>query len=543
MSLLLDLPLEVSTLILGYLSPVDLSHLALSSRHLHDLISFPDLWRCSPINSIKARDEGFISFFSSPRYSKISILDLTYYRVARLTQDGWKNKYDNAIGNKFLEEMFKLCLNTPSLKELNLEGQNLSLVSPPHIIGQVVANLRKVNFDSTNLTSLQSTIIFSNCLSSSSLEDISFRHCDLSRVHPDLVCQLVPRIKSVNLEHTNLTHHQSLSLLTSISPSSSPKLKHLKIGRSLDLYEIPSDLFSTTIGNLVKVDLEGVSMTRYQLESLLETILLKSSRLSSLSLFSCDSSRIDYSYVSPNLIGTAISRLRKANLALNSLSSAQVESILRESLTKTSHLSNLNLQDVDLSNVDAEILGKAVAGMIKVDLSSTRLTETQCTVLLNHCAGSSTLRNLRLGMNENIGLVHPDILAKAVVKLVNLDISGRTKEHSATLLQAMLNNSSLKAVNFKLNDMSSVPVEVFAEAVSSLEKADLWGCNISEEQCEALMDRCIQKGRTKFFNFGGNNLGQKRNMELGDISQEIVERVKKNTKIVFYPVGLHPRLW
>ena len=95
--------------------------------------------------------------------------------------------------------------------------------------------------------------------------------------------------------------------------------------------------------------------------------------------------------------------------------------------------------------------------------------------------------------------------------------------------------------------MTEIPADLLAEAVGRLLKVDLWGCRIEAAQCRALFEKSLSYGKLKFMNLGGYNLGKRfctgESYLSEELDEELVTKVRKQTMIVYFPTGLHPRLW
>lgn len=554
MTLLNDLPQEILINILSYLTTRDLCETLVVSSGFYSLASYPLLWARTPINTIKVRCEGISPLLKLPRFSKIVVLDLSYtgFRdtvattISSVAGCLVATEKDNSICSKYLIELFELIPKHPSLRELNMKKQDLCQVSPVHLIAEAVKGLIKVNLEFTRLTSLQSTVILSSSLSSSTLEDLNLAQNDLSKVLPELVAQAATRLKKINLGETWLTTEHCVFLLT--QTISSANLTDLRLSR-VDLAEVPASLLGEAVQRLEKVDLEATNLVTSELLLAVLRSVNASTTLRCLSLFihcKVQQSRLVYQDVPPEVLAQAVSRLHKANLAFNKLSNDQCKAILTQSL-KTLTLTNINLQDINLSKISPDLLAPAIARLRKVDLSSTKLTKEQCKALLNKCATSTTLKNMRLGMNNNISVVDPDTLARAVCRLDNVDICNNslTTDQCTALLQQMVTSPTLQVVNLKLNLLSDVPVHLLAEALSRLKKVNLWGCRISVDHCTALFTRVVMSRKLRFINLGGYNVDNTfcYPEKLMGVDQQLIGRVKENVTIVYYPTGLHPRLW
>merc|ERR550519_987593 len=105
--------------------------------------------------------------------------------------------------------------------------------------------------------------------------------------------------------------------------------------------------------------------------------------------------------------------------------------------------------------------------MHTVNLEYTSLVTDQCTQILDASLASTTLSDLNLE-GINLSEVPADLLATAVSRLrnVNLGITDMTTDQCVTVLDASRSSTTLTDLDLADIDLSGVPADLLATAVS-----------------------------------------------------------------------------
>ena len=119
---------------------------------------------------------------------------------------------------------------------------------------------------------------------------------------------------------------------------------------------------------------------------------------------------------------------------------------LLEAVVRHPGLRTLDLSLTDLSSVEPELPARLAHKLEDLDMWNTELTTRQLEAVLKAATTSSTLRKLNLG--NNLSLVEPELLARAVNRLVDVDIRHTllTKEQVEAILSHSLVQTSLKTL-------------------------------------------------------------------------------------------------
>jgi len=256
--------------------------------------------------------------------------------------------------------------------------------------------------------------------------------------------------------------------------------------REVDLSHVNPDLLARTISRLCKASLKFNSLTTEQMTAIL-TSSLQSQTLENLVL-----QNIELSTVDPDLLAKAVGHLKTVDLTNISVNNNVLTAILEESLSSTT-LTSLNLCGNDISRVDSQLLARSISRLGKVDLTDTKLSTTQWEAILASCTGSNKLQEIVME-GTDLSLISAPILARAICSLPTADLSNTqlTTDQCSTILAASLEASSkLKEINLQLMTLSEVSPELMARAFQGMNKINLYNTNLTVEQCNAVLISCL----------------------------------------------------
>jgi len=232
-----------------------------------------------------------------------------------------------------------------------------------------------------------------------------------------------------------------------------------------------------------------------------------------------DLSHINLRHVPAKLLANAVSRLQTVNLFNTDLTTKQCIQVLRVSISSRS-LVDVNLGFVNLSGVPADLLARAVSRLQTVNLNSTHLRTEQCVKMLETSLSSRSLVDVNLGdvpsnlpvrtvshlqtvnlgytrhlnlTSVNLSEVPADLLSKAVCHLqtVNLRYTALTTEQCIEVLEVSLSSRSLVSINLVYVNLSGVPSDILARAVSRLQTAELSCTNLTTGQCIQVLEASL----------------------------------------------------
>ena len=267
----------------------------------------------------------------------------------------------------------------------------------------------------------------------------------------------------------------------------------------INLSEVAADKLAKAVSHVYSADV-STHLSTDQCAQILDT------SLSSTTLANLDLSYVDLSGVPADLLGTAVSRLKTVRLNQSSLTTNQCVSVLKTSLSSTT-LAHLDLSGNDLSGVPSDLFAMAVSRLKTVDLVTTEMTTNQCVNVLKISLSSTTLAHLDLWNNDLSG-VPADLLAMAVSRLKTVDL-GYTKlmtNQCVQLLNSSLTSATLVDVDLGWNNFRGVPAELLATAVGRLKTVKLSYTQLTTNQCVQLLNTSLASATLVHLVLKGNNL-------------------------------------
>jgi len=179
--------------------------------------------------------------------------------------------------------------------------------------------------------------------------------------------------------------------------------------------------------------------------------------------------------------------------------------VLEASISST--LLNINFSWNDLSGVPPKLLAAAMCRLRNLNLSCSRLTVDQCVQILEASLSSTTLVYLQL-TGVDLSGVPPDLLARAVsrLKMVNLSSTRLTVNQCAEILMAIPSSTTLTNVNLKYVNLKGVPPDILAKAVHCLQTINLAGTALTADQCLDLLDEKFSSSKLVNLNLRFVNL-------------------------------------
>lgn len=148
------LPSEVWQKILLDVSPVDLCSVAMTSIHMNDMASWPDLWAGMKVNIGKLFQKGLKELYSIDRFKKVRKVDLS----------------EIELNSEEIERILQDIPGSP-LKHLDLSNRNLSKVSTELLV-RVVSGLESLDLWSIGLTTDQCVKLLEASILSKTLVNI-----------------------------------------------------------------------------------------------------------------------------------------------------------------------------------------------------------------------------------------------------------------------------------------------------------------------------------------------------------------------------------
>ena len=137
--------------------------------------------------------------------------------------------------------------------------------------------------------------------------------------------------------------------------------------------------------------------------------------------------------------------------------------------------------------MSAKLFANALSKIQSVDLSQVVVRQDQVSALIDKVASGCSILHLDLSSCD-LSQIDPHTLAKAVSSLIKVDVSncGLSDRQVNPLFLALATGSTTKDLDIGQTDLSSVPAEILAAGVNSLEKAVL--PRLTSAQRDRLLD-------------------------------------------------------
>jgi len=227
-----------------------------------------------------------------------------------------------------------------------------------------------------------------------------------------------------------------------------------------------------------------------QITSIIATIAQEDTKLKK---FDLDGN--DLSHVEPEVLARAAVKLEELGLKDTKLRTEQISSILATIAQEDTKLKKLNLEGNDLSHVEPEVLARAAVKLEELDLSYTELRPEQITSIFTTIPQEDTkLKKLNLEGND-LSHVEPEVLATGAVKLEQLglqDTKLRPDQITSIIITIAQEDIKLKKLNLCGNDLSHVEPEVLSRAAVTLEEWDVSWAELRTEQITSILTQEVE---------------------------------------------------
>merc|ERR1719203_633460 len=302
----------------------------------------------------------------------------------------------------------------------------------------------------------------------------------------EVLAKDVVHLEEANLRGSKLSTEQISNILTNIARGDN-KLKKLSLCAMYgnDLAAVEPESLARSLIQLEEVDLRNTKLSTEQITSILTCISTDDNKLKKWNLYDNDLSGVE-----PEALARGLMQLEEVNLSWTKLSTEQITRILTNIAQEDTKLKKLNLDINDLSGVEAEDLARATIQLEEVNLSDTKLRTEQITSILTKNAQEDTkLKKLDLEGND-LSDVEPEALAKAFMQPEEVHLGGTklgTEQITSILTSIGQEDTSLKKLNLKWNNLSNVEPEALVRAFIKLEEVNLARTKLSTEQITSIL--------------------------------------------------------
>ena len=245
--------------------------------------------------------------------------------------------------------------------------------------------------------------------------------------------------------------------------------------------------------------------------------------------------------VSPDVLAGAAVKLERLEVR-SRLSYVQVEAILaRVAATQDSRLRRFNYDQSlsDLSGLDPEVVAQALVKLETVGYPSlgVDLSPDQTLALFTRIREAPDLRLTELGLTWDVSQVPPEVFAEALSRLETVFVgyrAGVTPSQLESLFLRLISHqeeaggSDLKKLRLIWTDLTSVSPEILVGAIQKLEEVViLHGMTVEQITAVLTMVKEKQHGRLQRFGIG---------IGLGSVSPSLIQEASLN-KILKFKLG------
>ena len=437
------LPVEMLLGIFELVSYKDLKNVVLVCRRWREIGETPRFWSSFPAK-VKTRNMSVMSEMLSSRRMK---------QLKKLT-----------IESTLSEEVSHTIMNHPVLREFKLseEEEPQTIISvlnvicsrgykgtvldmsendmfdiDPELLAKVVTKLQKLEINCTELTLQQAAAIFTAVSEESTMIELDISDNDLSGVDPELLAKAVNNLTTLYIENTNLTLQQTEAILTAVSEGS--KMIKLNIVEN-NMSGVDPGLLAKAVANLETLDIGSTELTEPIISTTILSGVSKGSEVTQLNMSWNNLYEGDR-----GLLVKALNNLESLDVIVTELITQQAAAILYSvsdgsKLTKLNITGNLTQQQAvalstaisvgcklcrlfiggnNLSAVAPGLLAKVVSNLESLSVGHTKLTQQQAAAILTAVLEGSKLTSFIIWGNNNLTEVDPELLAKAVKKLLS----------------------------------------------------------------------------------------------------------------------------
>ena len=298
-------------------------------------------------------------------------------------------------------------------------------------------------------------------------------YSNVSEVMESRIIKLVDKIK-IGILASTTTVEMLKKLFHAVVLSQLPQLKIIRqfsVSSQCDLSSIDPELLSQAVLRLEEFYVE-VKLTTDQkraiLDKIIETEELKLKRF----YYEDYTDGFPVDDISPDVVASSLVRLEDVGVKL----SWDPVLALFNKIASDENIKLLKLSTeviTNLSHIPADTMAEAVVRLKEIDVNDTFLTPEQVQSIFNKIANCENLKLTHLNIRRNdLSSVPVDVLVEAISRLETVDLRNThlNPDQAETIFHKIANCEKLKLTKLKIfdNDLSSVPADVLAEAISRL---------------------------------------------------------------------------
>jgi len=403
-----NLPTEMLLYIFEMLSYRDLKIAMLVCRRWREIGEIQQLWGSLPVIVNKRNISVMPEILSTTRLLGLHKLrietDLSEKVSQTIARHPGLREFELSERNDeqtIISVLNVICSREGQGMNLRLENKNVSGVDA-ELLASAVIKLETLEFSNTQLTQQQIVAILTAVSDGRKMTKLDISFNDMSGIDKKLLAKAVTKMKKLNITDTNLTQEQAEAILTAVSEEN--VVSKLYIGFN-NLSGVDPGLMAKAFTNLKKLNVNRSELTHRQIV----TILTAFCKGTTIHISMNDLSRVD-----PGLLARAVTKLEVMDVQDTELSQQQVVAIIT-AVSESKKITELYIGENDLSIVDPGLLTKAVTKLVRLDLENTKLTQQQDEAILCTLNKGCKMEKLYIGYKDMPG-VDSRQLPNAVVK-------------------------------------------------------------------------------------------------------------------------------
>ena len=403
-----NLPTEMLLYIFEMLSYRDLKIAMLVCRRWREIGEIQQLWGSLPVIVNKRNISVMPEILSTTRLLGLHKLrietDLSEKVSQTIARHPGLREFELSERNDeqtIISVLNVICSREGQGMNLRLKNKNVSGVDA-ELLASAVIKLETLEFSNTQLTQQQIVAILTAVSDGRKMTKLDISFNDMSGIDKKLLAKAVTKMKKLNITDTNLTQEQAEAILTAVSEEN--VVSKLYIGFN-NLSGVDPGLMAKAFTNLKKLNVNRSELTHRQIL----TILTAFCKGTTIHISMNDLSRVD-----PGLLARAVTKLEVMDVQDTELSQQQVVAIIT-AVSESKKITELYIGENDLSIVDPGLLTKAVTKLVRLDLENTKLTQQQDEAILCTLNKGCKMEKLYIGYKDMPG-VDSRQLPNAVVK-------------------------------------------------------------------------------------------------------------------------------
>ena len=318
---------------------------------------------------------------------------------------------DDWLGQTFtfnqIDSVFKVMASETKLKHLMLRDIDISQVDPTTLASglnrlEELTIWRTFRKDSqAELSDLQIRALFDALSGGTKMTKMVIKSKFMINVENKILAKVLNNLEEVNLYHGMITDVQARVLFLIMSQKTS--ILKLKISNN-NLSNIQPDVLAKSISQLIELKMVYCSLSCDQILAVFSTInegvLLEGLNVAGSNLAS----------LQPEILASAVSKLKNVSFNNNHLTSQQVRCILQKCIQKETLLEKLTIKNTRLDELEPELLAQGLNNIAEVSLEGCSLQTNQINSILERSSNEDTNLEDLLIRNDDLHLVEPDIL-------------------------------------------------------------------------------------------------------------------------------------